>query len=102
MLSRFATRLNSFASAPHLQWPDLSGRPSMMQMAERAATVRGLTDLDLKFPDHVSGQPAALARRIGDLGLSVHGLAMRYYTNPAYKLGAFTHPDDARRRDDIV
>src|SRR5439155_17411318 len=101
MLSRFATRLNSSASAPHLQWPDLSGRPSMMQMAERAATVRGLTDLDLNFPDHVSGQPAAIARRIGDLGLSVNGLAMRYYTNPAFKRGAFTNPDEAVRREAI-
>ena len=24
----------------------------------------------------------------------MNGLAMRYYTNPAFKLGAFTHPDD--------
>ena len=73
----------------------------MMQMAERAATVRGLTDLDLNFPDHVSGQPAAIARRIGDLGLSVNGLAMRYYTNPAFKRGAFTNPGEAVRREAI-
>ncbi|MFO1071935.1 MAG: hypothetical protein U1E17_04380 [Geminicoccaceae bacterium] len=39
-LSRFATRLNSFASAPQLFWPDLAGKPTVMQMAERAATVR--------------------------------------------------------------
>ncbi|MBX3567827.1 MAG: TIM barrel protein [Rhizobiaceae bacterium] len=101
MLSRFATRLNSFASAPQLQWPGLSGKPSMMQMAERAASVRGLTDLDLNFPDHVSGDAAAIAGRIGDLGLSVNGLAMRYYTNPAFKRGAFTNPDGAVRREAI-
>lgn len=77
MLSRFATRLNSFASAPHLQWPGLVGKPSMMQMAERAATVSGLTDVDLNFPDHVSQEPASIARRMGDLGLSINGLAMR-------------------------
>jgi sugar phosphate isomerase/epimerase len=101
MLSRFATRLNSFASAPHLQWPDLVGKPSMMQMAERAATVSGLTDLDLNFPDHVSGEPASIAGRIGDLGLSINGLAMRYYTNPAFKRGAFTNPDASVRREAI-
>lgn len=100
-LTRFATRLNSFGAAPHLYWPDLQGRPTMLQMAGRAATVNGLTDLDLNFPDHVDDEPAALARRIGDLGLSINGLAMRYYTNPAFKLGAFTHPDRAVRQEAI-
>ena len=100
-LSRFATRLNSFGSAPHLFWPDLAGKPSMMQMAERAATAKGLTDLDLNFPDHVTGEPEAIGRRIGDLGLSINGLAMRYYTNPAFKLGAFTNPSKAVRQEAI-
>lgn len=100
-LSRFATRLNSFGSAPHLYWPDLSGKPTFMQMAERAATAKGLTDVDLNFPDHVKDDPASVGRRIRDLGLSVNGLAMRYYTNPAFKLGAFTNPDKSVRREAI-
>jgi xylose isomerase len=100
-LSRFATRLNSFGSAPHLYWPDLQGKPSFMQMAERAATAKCLTDVDLNFPDHVKDDPATVGRRIKDLGLSVNGLAMRYYTNPAFKLGAFTNPDKAVRREAI-
>jgi xylose isomerase len=83
-LSRFATRLNSFGSAPHLFWPGLAGKPTMMQMVERAATVNGLTDVDLNFPDQVVGEPEAIGRRIGELGLSINGLAMRYYTNPAF------------------
>ena len=41
-----------------------------------------------------ASEPAAIARRIGDLGLAINGLAMRYYTNPAFKLGAFTNPDN--------
>ncbi|WP_061934777.1 sugar phosphate isomerase/epimerase [Aureimonas sp. AU22] len=100
-LSRFATRLNSFGSAPHLFWPDLSGKPSFMQMAERAATAKGLTDVDLNFPDHVTDDPTTVGRRIKDLGLSVNGLAMRYYANPAFKLGAFTNPDKSVRREAI-
>ena len=99
--SRFATRLNSFGSAPHLFWPHLAGKPTVMQMAERAATTDGLTDLDLNFPDQVEGKPGAMARRVGDLGLSINGLAMRYYANPAFKLGAFTHPDASVRQDAI-
>ncbi len=100
-ITRFATRLNSFASAAHDYWPDLKGKPSMMQMVERAATARGLTDLDLNYPDHLGEDPAQVGRRIGDIGLRVNGLAMRYYTNPAYKLGAFTNPDEAVRREAI-
>lgn len=98
---RFATRLNSFASNAHTHWPDLQGKPTPMQMAERAATVDGLTDLDLNYPDHVDADAAAQAERLGSLGLAVNGLAMRYYTNPAFKLGAFTNPDAVVRREAI-
>ena len=100
-LSRFATRLNSFGSAPHKYWPDLSGKPTTMQMAERAARAKGLTDLDLNYPDHVLDAPEAIERRISELGLSVNGLAMRYYTNPAYKIGAFTNPEKSVRQEAI-
>ncbi|RWN28371.1 MAG: hypothetical protein EOQ98_25900 [Mesorhizobium sp.] len=99
--NRFATRLNSFASRPQAEWPDLVGKPSMLQMAARAAKVAGLTDLDLNFPDHVGEKPAEMARKLGDLGLSINGFAMRYYSNPAFKLGAFTNPDPAVRREAI-
>ncbi|TIL29679.1 sugar phosphate isomerase/epimerase family protein [Mesorhizobium sp.] len=99
--NRFATRLNSFASRPQAEWPDLVGKPSMLQMAARAAKVAGLTDLDLNFPDHVDEKPAEMARKLGDLGLSINGFAMRYYSNPAFKLGAFTNPDPAVRREAI-
>ncbi len=51
---KFATRLNSFASKPAAEWPDISGKPTMLQMAKRAAKVDGLTDLDLNYPDHVA------------------------------------------------
>jgi xylose isomerase len=98
---RFATRLNSFASRPQAAWPDLTGKPSVQQLVQRASTVEGLTDLDLNYPDHVAAAPADVARMVGDSGLAINGLAMRYYTNPAFKLGAFTHPDAAVRREAI-
>jgi sugar phosphate isomerase/epimerase len=99
--SRFATRLNSFGSAPQLFWPDLQGKPTMLQMVERAATVKGLTDLDLNFPDHMSQPPKELGRRIRGLGLSINGLAMRYYTHSGFKRGAFTNPEKSVRREAI-
>src|SRR6476620_8473255 len=98
---RFATRLNSFAANPEAYWPGKIGKPTMFDMAERASTVEGLTDVDLNFPDHLTEPPATVAKRIGDLGLTINGFAMRYYTNPAFKLGAFTNPDPAVRREAI-
>jgi xylose isomerase len=68
-------------------------------MLARAATVRGLTDVDLNYPDHFAGTtPAAMAAAVRDLGLAVNGLAMRYYGDPALALGAFTNPDPAVRQ----
>lgn len=97
----FAARLNAFASRADLCWPGQTARPSLMQLAERAAEVDGLTHVDLNYPDHVEGPAGPLAARLGDLGLAVNGLAMRYYTNPAFRLGALTHPDPVVRRDAI-
>ena len=98
---RYATRLNSFASAGHLEWPGAGGKPTMIQMAQRAAKVVGLTDLDLNYPDHVAEAPAEIARELGNIGLSINGLAMRYYSRPEFRMGAFTHPDPLVRRQAI-
>ena len=98
---RFATRLNSFASKPEPFWPKGQGKPTPLQMAERAATVVGLTDVDLNYPDHLGSEPRATGAAIRDLGLAVNGLAMRYYSNPAFKIGAFTNPDPVVRREAI-
>ncbi len=99
--SRFATRLNSFASGAAKYWPGQAEKPSLRQIINRAATVDGLTDVDLNYPDHAGGNMAQTAAIIADSGLAVNGLAMRYYTNPAFKLGAFTNPDPVVRREAI-
>lgn len=99
--TRFATRLNSFASGAADYWPGLAGKPTVRQMIERAACAKGLTEVDLNYPDHAAGDLGETARMIAGCGLAVNGLAMRYYTNPAFKLGAFTNPDRAVRREAI-
>jgi sugar phosphate isomerase/epimerase len=98
---RFATRLNSFASKREAFWTKGQGKPTPLQMAERASQVVGLTDVDLNYPDHLGPDPSATGAAIRDLGLAVNGLAMRYYSNPAFKIGAFTNPDPAVRREAI-
>jgi xylose isomerase len=70
-------------------------------MAARAAGVPGLTDLDLNYPDHLGEDARALGSAIRDLGLAINGFAMRYYSNPAFKIGAFTNPDAVVRREAI-
>jgi xylose isomerase len=98
---RFATRLNSFGSRPDAYWPKGHGKPSPLELAERASRAEGLTDVDLNYPDHVGSDPRVTGEEIRDLGLAVNGLAMRYYSNPAFKIGAFTNPDPAVRREAI-
>ena len=96
---RFSSRLNSFATRPELFWPDLSGKPGTTELMGRAASVGGLAGFDLNYPDHLDGHIAAqLSRHAADLGLSIHGLAMRYYRDPAFRSGAFTNPDPAVRQ----
>ncbi|ABL68360.1 hypothetical protein EO213_09120 [Paracoccus denitrificans] len=70
-------------------------------MVRRAASVPGLSHVDLNYPDHVLEEPKVVQAEVNDLGLQVNGLAMRYYTNPALKLGAFTNPDRAVRQEAI-
>ncbi|HBO38248.1 MAG TPA: hypothetical protein DD638_06255 [Pasteurellaceae bacterium] len=99
--TRFATRLNSFASKAYTFWPELNGKPSTLQMIERAATVKGLTDLDLNYPQHINDDTAKLKSFIEDRGLAINGMAMRYSTLPEFQLGAFTNPDVKVRREAI-
>ncbi len=70
-------------------------------MIARAASVRGLTHLDLNFPDHATGHCADSVRIARDNGLEINGFAMRYYTDPGFKRGAFTNPDSVVRRKAI-
>lgn len=88
---QYAARLNAFKLG-------LPGRPTIADMIGRAAKA-GLDAADLNFPDHFADHtPAQLARVLSTSGMALNGFAMRYYTEPGFKLGAFTHPDAAVRR----
>jgi sugar phosphate isomerase/epimerase len=90
----YAARLNSFRNG------DWGGRkPTPLDLIARAASVKGLTAVDLNYPDHLSGIARSdLQGCMKANGIALNGLAMRYYTEPGFKLGAFTHPDKAVRR----
>jgi sugar phosphate isomerase/epimerase len=89
---RYATRLNAFKQKGD----------TVAQMIAAAGRVGGLDAADLNFPDHFDHhQPAELSRILGDNGMALNGLAMRYYTDPGFRLGAFSHPDRTVRRSAI-
>jgi L-rhamnose isomerase len=86
---RYAARLNAFKAKGD----------TILDMIGRAAAVGGLDAADLNYPDHFAEHDAAeVGARLADSGMAVNGLAMRYYTDPGFRLGAFTHPDAAVRR----
>ncbi len=93
---KFATRLNSFRS----NWKNQE-LPSIQDLIRRASTVNGLTHIDLNYPDHIKSGIKAISKFTSDCGLKINGLAMRYYTNPSFKLGAFTNPDKKVRQEAI-
>lgn len=89
---RYAARLNAFKIG-------LPGKPTAADLLARAASVEGMNAADLNFPDHFADHsPGELAALMADLGLGLTGLAMRYYTDPGFRLGAFTNPDATVRR----
>jgi xylose isomerase len=96
---KYAARLNSFASCPERGWGKAKYKPSALELIERAGQVRGLSEIDLNFPDHFAGaKPEEVIAFARNQGLTVNGLAMRYYSEPGFKLGAFTHPDPRVRQ----
>jgi xylose isomerase len=90
----YAARLNAFKpTVAH------KNRIAVLALLECAAKVRGLNAADINYPDHLEGTtPDELARRLADLGLALNGFAMRYYSLPEFRQGAFSHPDAAIRR----
>ena len=93
---RYAARLNAFKTALP---PDRRTTPELLALA---ATVGGLDAADLNYPDQVSAANEAEVRAALDAtGINLNGLAMRYYGEPAFAIGAFTNPDRAIRRKAI-
>ncbi len=94
---RFAARLNAFKIGAESYWPG-KNKIRTADLLARASTA-GLNAADLNYPDHfVDDTPGDLNQALADSGMVLNGMAMRYYTDPGYKLGAFTHPDAVVRR----
>lgn len=89
---RYAARLNAFKRTGG----DVVG------MLKEVGRVGDLNAADLNYPDHFAQHsPGELSGVLTDNGVVLNGLAMRYYTNPAFAIGAFTNPDANVRREAI-
>ena len=91
---RYAARLNAFKAA-------LSGvaKPTVAEMIGAAGRVGGLDAADLNYPDHFTHHsPEQVSELLGEAGMALNGLAMRYYTDPGFAIGAFTNPDPKVRQ----
>ncbi|WP_170604938.1 TIM barrel protein [Ruegeria arenilitoris] len=85
---KYAARLNAFKKNGG------SCGCEIVQMIQAAGKVGGLNAADLNFPDHFKDlNGPEISELLNDSGMALNGLAMRYYTDPAFALGAFTNPD---------
>ena len=90
----YAARLNSFRNG---NWG--GKKPTTLDLITRAAQVEGLNAVDVNYPDHLQSlKQADVKNCLSDNGIQLNGLAMRYYTEPGFKLGAFTHPEKSVRQ----
>ncbi len=83
---RYAARLNAFkqllADSDVRDWISFAGK------------VEGIGAADLNFPDHFNKYNSTeMSDFLKNAGLALNGIAMRYYTDPGFRLGAFTNPD---------
>lgn len=94
----YAARLNAFRIGVEKRWPGRN-RITTLDLLERAASVPGLNAADLNYPDHFDGLTIAdISNSLDRFGIELNGLAMRYYTDPGFRRGAFTNPDPAVRQ----
>ena len=95
--TEFGARLNSFKLGLSESEVEEAGHLTLALL--KRASQAGLTCADLNFPDHFSKlEIKQLKEFLRKNNIKINGLAMRYYTLPKFKLGAFTNPEKAVRR----
>jgi xylose isomerase len=96
---KYAARLNSFKTDGGIGTDASSEFSGVLGLLSRAAKVVGLNAVDLNYPDHLEAvELKEMRQHLNGLGLTVNGFAMRYYSEPGFKIGAFTNPDARLRR----
>jgi len=98
---RYAARLNAFKIGAENYWRG-KNQITTIDLLTRAATVEGLNAVDFNYPDHFEDcSTTEIKQCLNEHDIHLNGLAMRYYTDPAFKLGGFTNPDPRVRQSAI-
>ncbi len=71
---------------------------SLEAMVERAGRIRGLKAIAMDYPTTFADPDVALAT-LGGAGLGVGMVEVDLYSSPQWKLGSFTAPDEATRKE---
>ncbi len=92
---KYSTRLNSFGLGKGKKYP--SGEDSVIDLIAVAGTVKGLTSLELNYPEHF-GQHSVeeIKAALDKADLDVRGIQLRWPA-PQFSNGGFTNPDPALR-----
>ena len=91
---KFSSRINSFKSRPDLY--NGQDKLTTLDLIKRMATVKGLTHIELNYPEHFINQDVGeIKETIADVGLKVGGIALRYQKD--FAEGEFSNPDAALR-----
>lgn len=95
----FSTRLNSFALGKGKKYPD--GSIDTLGLIEIAATVKGLTALEVNYPEHfVKNSASEIKAALREANLVPKGVQLRWPA-PKFSNGGFTNVDQKLRRDSI-
>ncbi|MDD9150475.1 MULTISPECIES: sugar phosphate isomerase/epimerase family protein [unclassified Sporolactobacillus] len=95
---KFAVRLNSFKT--HLFFNSNEHPLSTLDYIKRMSAVKGLTHIELNYPEHFQGVSAEeIKQSLKKNHLKLSGVALRFKKNYAY--GEFTNPDAGIREQAI-
>jgi hypothetical protein len=91
-----AARLNSFRVGERKYWPGRNGKPTTLDLVERASRAAGLNCVDLNYPDHVETyDERELVARMGELGVAL--MATQCATTATTRFGSAPSPTRMQR-----
>lgn len=97
---KYSTRLNSFGLGKGKKYP--TGDDSVTDLIALAGSVKGLTSLELNYPEHFGEHSVEeIKEALDKAGLDVRGIQLRWPA-PQFSNGGFTNPDPALREAAVV
>ncbi|MCM3728936.1 sugar phosphate isomerase/epimerase [Neobacillus cucumis] len=99
---KFSTRLNSFKTKKEIFFKDYDSKSlTVVDYISRMATVKGLTHVELNYPEHFVGVTVEEIQNVlAKTNLKISGVALRFVDSYAY--GEFANPDESIREQAIA